>query len=103
MSLHDAITQAAQAALEPYLSPDMVDKLTADILDRARPEIEAALSTFVGFEVGKPTAGRAAKAAPKASNSARKPAKRKEAPAASEGDEDPGLGENAAGSEMMMG
>lgn len=58
MSIHDAIVNAAQTVLAEVLAPELADKLTADIVSRAQPEIEAALLEFVGFEIAKSASAR---------------------------------------------
>ena len=51
MSIEQAFATATEAVLNDYLAADLVDKLTGEIVRRARPELQAALAEFVGFEV----------------------------------------------------
>lgn len=53
MSIQDAIMTATKDILSSYLAPELVEQLSDDIMHRAAPEIEAALTEFAGFEFGK--------------------------------------------------
>lgn len=53
-NIKDAIAQAAHEALKSYLAPDLVEQLTEEIIQRAAPQMEDALRTMAGFEMGRP-------------------------------------------------
>lgn len=53
-NIKDAIAQAAHEALKSYLAPDLVEQLTEEIIQRAAPQMEEALRTMAGFEMGRP-------------------------------------------------
>lgn len=53
MSIQDAIMTATKDILSSYLAPELVEQLSDDIMHRAAPEIEAALTEFAGFDFGK--------------------------------------------------
>lgn len=67
MSIRQAIASASKEALAAYLSPELCEQLSDEIVHRAQAELEGALSAFVGFDfarAGAPKA-RAAQAAGK--------------------------------------
>jgi hypothetical protein len=59
MSIQDAIVNATRDILSSYLAPELVEQLSDDIMHRAAPDIEAALTTFAGFDFGKGLGSRA--------------------------------------------
>ncbi len=59
MSINNALVHAAQEVLRSYLAPELAEKLTEEILERARPEIESAMTAMAGFDFAKPTGARA--------------------------------------------
>ena len=55
MSIHNAISDAIKAVLADYLAPELVDKLSAQIVARAQPQMEAATVDFIGVALTKAT------------------------------------------------
>ena len=64
MSINKALLHAAQEVLRSYLAPELAEKLTEEILERARPEIESAMTAMAGFDFAK-SAGARAKVSPR--------------------------------------
>ena len=59
MSINNALIHASQEVLRSYLAPELAEKLTEEILERARPEIESAITALAGFDFAKPAGARA--------------------------------------------
>ena len=57
-SIHDAILNATQTVLGETLAPELVDRMAAQIMAHAQPDLEAALAACAGFPLGQAGRGR---------------------------------------------
>lgn len=69
MSIRAAIEEAIENVLNTYLAPDLVARLSEEIITQAMPNVHEAMVSCIGFEM------------PKASAKPAKPAARKAKPA----------------------
>lgn len=72
MSIRDAIMNATRETLSSYLAADLVEQLTEEIVHRTAADIESALTSFAGFDIGRATAPRARAASAGKKSSARR-------------------------------
>lgn len=88
MSINNALVHAANEVLRSYLAPELAEKLTEEILERARPEIEAAMTALAGFDFAKPAAARAKASSGQKAKAAKASSRKSKAASAPSGNED---------------
>ncbi|RYF04426.1 MAG: hypothetical protein EOO40_11220 [Deltaproteobacteria bacterium] len=53
MSLHDVVSHAIKTVLADYLAPELADKVVQQVMERARPEMEAVVADLLGLPLSR--------------------------------------------------